>query len=145
MRLRRTLSEIHMREALAFSALVLCLVGVPLGIWIRRESKLASFAIALIVFVVHYALIAGAEGMAVKGRLAPAAALWTPDLLTAALQNKMTPDAAIEAVVATLPESLAELVVINQVRLLRRTSLLEALETNPGLNNDQRRRLRELR
>ena len=35
--------------------------------------------------------------------------------------------------------------VINQVRLLRRTSLLEALETNPGLNNDQRRRLRELR
>jgi len=36
-------------------------------------------------------------------------------------------------------------VVINQVRLLRRTSLLEALEANPGLNKDQRRRLRELR
>src|SRR5262249_27207989 len=34
---------------------------------------------------------------------------------------------------------------INQVRLLRRTSLLETLETNPSLSNDQRRRLRELR
>ena len=44
-----------------------------------------------------------------------------------------------------LPAELAELVVINQVRLLRRTTLLEALESNPNLNNDQRRRLRELR
>jgi hypothetical protein len=31
------------------------------------------------------------------------------------------------------------------VRLLRRTTLLEALESNPGLSNDQKRRLRELR
>jgi hypothetical protein len=61
------------------------------------------------------------------------------------LQNVTTADEAIEAVVASLPEALAELVVINQVRLLRRTSLLEALESNQGLNNDQRRRLRELR
>jgi len=47
--------------------------------------------------------------------------------------------------VAVLPDHLAELVVINQVRLLRSMSLLVALESNPGLNNDQRRRLRELR
>ena len=45
----------------------------------------------------------------------------------------------------SLSQELAELVVINQVRLLRCTPLLEALEGNPGLNNDQRRRLRELR
>jgi hypothetical protein len=61
------------------------------------------------------------------------------------LQNPSLPDEAVEALAATLPEHLAELVVINQVRLLRRTSLLEALESNQGLSNDQRRRLRELR
>jgi len=61
------------------------------------------------------------------------------------LQNVTTTDEAIEAVVARLPEALAELVVINQVRLLRRTSMLVALESNEGLNKDQRRRLRELR
>jgi hypothetical protein len=44
-----------------------------------------------------------------------------------------------------LPEDLAELVVINQTRLLRRTTLLEAIEANPNLNKDQQRRLRELR
>ena len=67
------------------------------------------------------------------------------DLRDAALQNPSTPDEAIEAMASGLPENLAELLVINQVRLLRRTSLLVALEGNPGLSADQRRRLRELR
>jgi hypothetical protein len=67
------------------------------------------------------------------------------ELREAVLQNTNVSDEAIEAQAATLPEELAELVVINQVRLLRRTSMLEALESNSQLNKDQRRRLRELR
>ncbi len=67
------------------------------------------------------------------------------ELREVVLQNTSTPDEAIEAHAPSLNEGLAELVVINQVRLLRRTSLLEALESNTHLNNDQKRRLRELR
>ena len=67
------------------------------------------------------------------------------ELREVVLQNTSLPDEAIEALVASLPEGQAELVVINQVRLLRRTSLLVALEKNPNLNKDQRRRLMELR
>src|SRR6185436_3921445 len=67
------------------------------------------------------------------------------ELQEGVLQNTSLPDEAIESRAATLPEELAELVVINQVRLLRRTSLLEALEGNQNLSKDQRRRLRELR
>ena len=67
------------------------------------------------------------------------------ELREAALQNTSTKDETIEALAPNLPQELAELVVINQVRLLRRTSLLEAVESNPHLSNDQRRRLRELR
>ena len=67
------------------------------------------------------------------------------ELRELALQNTTLPDETIEALAPTLSEALAELVVINQTRLLRRTSLLVALESNPALNNDQRRRLRELR
>ena len=67
------------------------------------------------------------------------------ELREAALQNHSLPDEAIEALAPTLPQALAELVVINQTRLLRRTSLLVALESNAGLSNDQKRRLRELR
>ena len=68
-----------------------------------------------------------------------------PELREAALQNHSLPDETIEQLAGTLPQALAELVVINQTRLLRRTSLLVALEANAGLSNDQKRRLRELR
>lgn len=67
------------------------------------------------------------------------------ELREACLQNTSLEDAAIEELAPSLPRELAELVVINQVRLLRRVSLLEALESNPVLDNDQQRRLRELR
>ena len=87
-----------------------------------------------------------------KDRETPAAVLaWAVahreerELLEVVLQNVSLPDEAVEALAGSLPEHLAELVVINQVRLLRRTSLLEVLESNASLNKDQRRRLRELR
>jgi hypothetical protein len=67
------------------------------------------------------------------------------ELREVALQNHSLPDEAIEALAPILTQALAELVVINQTRLLRRTSLLVALEGNAGLNSDQKRRLRELR
>lgn len=67
------------------------------------------------------------------------------ELREAVLQNHSTPDEAVAAAAPTLTQELAELVVINQTRLLRSLPLLEALESNAGLNNDQRRRLRELR
>jgi hypothetical protein len=67
------------------------------------------------------------------------------DVVESALQNTSTSDEAIEACAPRYAAELAEIVVINQVRLLRRTSLLVALESNPNLNRDQQRRLRELR
>ena len=88
----------------------------------------------------------------VKSRDTPVAVLaWAvskraePELRQATLQNHSLPDEVIEQLAPTLPQALAELVVINQTRLLRRTSLLVALESNAGLSNDQKRRLRELR
>jgi hypothetical protein len=68
-----------------------------------------------------------------------------PELREATLQNTSLPDDVIERLAPTLPQALAELVVINQTRLLRSTTLLVAIESNAGLNNDQKRRLRELR
>ncbi|MBP6702131.1 MAG: hypothetical protein KBH14_10660 [Vicinamibacteria bacterium] len=66
-------------------------------------------------------------------------------ILEACLQNPSTPDEAIAHQARTLPEALAELVVINQTRLLRHPPILEAIEANPSLSRDQRRRLVELR
>jgi hypothetical protein len=68
-----------------------------------------------------------------------------PELREATLQNVSLPDETIEQLASTLPQALAELVVINQTRLLRCNPLLLAIESNAGLSNDQKRRLRELR
>jgi len=67
------------------------------------------------------------------------------ELREAVLQNTSLHDDAIQVLAGSLSEELAELVVINQTRLLRSTPLLESLEVNPSLSNDQKRRLRELR
>jgi len=74
-------TEVHLREALAFASLALCLVGIPLGMVIRRHSRLASFAVAVVVFLVLYAMIAGGTGLAEEGRLPARLALWAPDAL----------------------------------------------------------------
>jgi hypothetical protein len=66
-------------------------------------------------------------------------------ILEACLQNTTTTDEAISRQAGKLPEALAELVVINQTRLLRHPPLLEHIEANPMLSRDQRRRLAELR
>jgi hypothetical protein len=68
-----------------------------------------------------------------------------PELREATLQNHSLPDEVIEQLAPTLPLALAELVVSNRTRLLRRTSLLVALERNPELSKDQKQCLRELR
>ncbi len=83
---------------------------------------------------------------AAPGVLAWALAVRTDaKILEACLQNTTTPDEAIAQQASKLPEALAELVVINQTRLLRHPPLLERIEANPMLSRDQRRRLVELR
>ncbi|NQT87949.1 LptF/LptG family permease, partial [bacterium] len=67
------------------SVLALCLVGVPLGIWIRKESRLASFALAVVVFLMLYAMLIGGEGMALEQKIPPKVALWTPVFATGML------------------------------------------------------------
>lgn len=77
-------TQVRLREALAFSVLALAFVGVPIGIWMRRQSRLASFAVAILIFLALYAMIVGGEGLALEQRLPPSVALWTPDALMAA-------------------------------------------------------------
>ncbi len=57
---------------------------LPLGILIRRESKLASFAVAVLVFLALYSLLVGGEALAMEEKLPPRVALWGPDILMGA-------------------------------------------------------------
>jgi hypothetical protein len=109
------------------------------GVQAAARQSLADFPVAELIPIA-------------RSRETPASVLtWTltfrleKEVREVVLQNTSLPDETIEALSRELPEELAELVVINQTRLLRRTTLLEAIEANPNLNKDQQRRLRELR
>ncbi len=69
----------------------------------------------------------------------------SPNLLQAIVQNPTTDDQTIVEMVPRLSSDLLEFIVINQMRLLRYTALIDALDGHPSLNTDQKRRLSELK
>jgi hypothetical protein len=74
-----------------------------------------------------------------------AARLDSKPALQAIIQNAATEDATIQHLATRVSTDLLELIVINQMRLLRLPAILEGLEANESLSADQRRRLTELR
>jgi lipopolysaccharide export LptBFGC system permease protein LptF len=80
----RALTTIHARYAQALAPLLLVLVSVPIGTFVRRGSRLAGLGAslpALLVYIVAFFLF---KGMGDKGRLAPALAGWAADAVVGA-------------------------------------------------------------
>ena len=74
---RRAVSvELHYRLALPVAALVLALVGIPLGLSTRKGGKAVGVMLAVVLVFVYYILMAFGLGFARQGRLHPALALW---------------------------------------------------------------------
>ncbi len=77
----RLLSEFHLRFALPFSALVFCIIGLPLGLAARKGGRPVGFVIAILIFIVYYNLLFGGRRLALSGKLAPAVGAWGADVL----------------------------------------------------------------
>ena len=63
-------TEIHNKIAMALSCLTFLLVGIPLGITIKRSDKSMSFGLGLVVLTAYWTLLIGGKALAQKG-LAP--------------------------------------------------------------------------
>lgn len=68
-----------------------------------------------------------------------------PMVLEAIARNRSVSDETIETLARTATAALQEIIVINQERILRRPSILDALLENPALVGDVRRRVLETR
>ncbi len=75
------LVEFHKKLAIPVSCLLFALVGVPLGSRIRRGGRGWSLAISVACALGYYLLIVAGEGLGDRGLLAPAVAMWLPNLL----------------------------------------------------------------
>ncbi len=74
-------SELHKRVSLPFACLLFGLIGAPLGIRRTRSGKSGGIAVALLVFLVYYVLLASGTNLSSTGRLSPAVAYWLPNVL----------------------------------------------------------------
>ncbi len=68
-----------------------------------------------------------------------------PPVLESLTRNRAVSDGAVEVLARRADPQIQEIIAINQSRLLRSPQILDALEANPGLTPDVRRRVLETR
>ena len=66
-------------------------------------------------------------------------------VLESLIRNRNVPDAAVVELARRADARVQEVIVINHARILRSPEILDALEQNPGLTTDTRRRVHEAR
>ena len=77
--------ELNRRFALPLACLLLALTGLPLGISSKKGGKSAALAITVFFAFLYYTALIGLTGLAKDGRMKPALAVWTPNVLFAIL------------------------------------------------------------
>ena len=80
---RAALVEIHYRFALPVAAIVLALVGIPLGISTRKGGKSLGVMLSLLLFFLYYIAMAFGLSFAKQGRVSPLVGLWLANVLFA--------------------------------------------------------------
>jgi lipopolysaccharide export system permease protein len=75
-------TELQMRPALAFGCLFFVLVGCPVGIWFSKSDYLSAFITCFLPIVfIYYPLQLCSTNLAKDGKLHPAVALWSANLV----------------------------------------------------------------
>lgn len=80
---RKLETELYQRITIPMASLVFVLVGVPLGIQPNRGSSSRGFALSFAIIFVYYALMTMSGALAQSGALAPAYAVWIPNVVGA--------------------------------------------------------------
>jgi len=76
---RKEMTEIHKRFALPFACLVFGLLGLSLGVYLRRGGRASGFMLSLIIVTLYYLLLNLGEQIAKSGGVYPAIGMWMPN------------------------------------------------------------------
>ncbi len=77
----RPIMEIHRKFSIPVACFVFVLIGIGLGVTSRKDGRLASFALGLMVIFTYYVIMYGAEAMAKGALVSPHLAMWLPNIL----------------------------------------------------------------
>ena len=81
---RRILSaevEYHKKFSIPFACFALGLVGVPLGLMVKKGGRMFGFGIGLAVIVVYYLLLQVGQNAGMNGVMPPVLAMWLPNIV----------------------------------------------------------------
>lgn len=76
---------LHMKYSVPFSGLIFVLLGVPLGLQIKKGSKATGIIISIVLVFVYYIFVSTARSLGNGGMLDPALAAWLPNIIFAIL------------------------------------------------------------
>lgn len=73
--------EAYAKLAYPFTNVILCALGIPVALRLRRSGKAVSFAVALVLSLFYLWVIELGKALGNGGRLPPAAAAWTANVV----------------------------------------------------------------
>jgi len=79
--LRYAQVEYHKRFSIPFACLAFGLIGVPLGLIVKRSGKMVGFGIGLGLILVYYLLLQLGQDTGRNGVLSPSFAMWLPNIV----------------------------------------------------------------
>ncbi len=73
--------ELYNKSATPFSCVVFALIGAPLGISVRRNTKGISFGISIIVIFLYFILSMAGQSLSIRGIINPLIGVWYANIL----------------------------------------------------------------
>lgn len=80
-KLRFAQVEYHKKFSIPFACFALGLIGIPLGLMVKRSGKMIGFGIGLAVIVIYYLLLQAGQTAGVDDVLSPIFAMWLPNIV----------------------------------------------------------------
>lgn len=77
------LIEMHNKVSLAFSNFIFILIAIPIGVKTHRREKSINFTMALVVFLIYWALMLGGVACAIRKFVPPWLGIWGPNMIFA--------------------------------------------------------------
>ena len=77
--------DLHMKYSVPFSGLIFVLLGVPLGLQVKRGGKSAGIIISIVLIFIYYISVSTARSFGRGGMIAPVLAAWLPNIIFAIL------------------------------------------------------------
>ena len=84
---REAATAIHMKLAYPFANLIVCLLGIPIALRLRRSNRAVSIGLALAVSFLYLWFLEMGKTLGNAGRLPPALAAWLPNILFLSLSG----------------------------------------------------------